>query len=140
MDVLLLLPFTPSSLTVRERFAEPPLLSFDVVPALDVAPLGVLLLPLHASLSACNLDMPLPAIQEGRLRRHSKPALSWFCASILHASSGGLIYRTFHTSYLSTLNILFRIHLLSRSELSCSFFCKKLSLIRDSFTCPCFMI
>ena len=34
-------------------------MSFEVVPALNVAPLGVSVLPLRASLSACNLDMPL---------------------------------------------------------------------------------
>jgi hypothetical protein len=35
-----LLPVTPSPLTVGERFAEPPFLGFEAVPAQNVAPLG----------------------------------------------------------------------------------------------------
>ena len=55
-------------------FCENPLLSFEVFTALEVAPLGVSVLPLHASLSACNRDMSLScssvrAVEQG----HSQP-------------------------------------------------------------------
>ena len=40
-------------------FCDNPLRSFEVFTALEVAPLGVSVLPLHASLSACNRDMSL---------------------------------------------------------------------------------
>jgi hypothetical protein len=55
-------------------FCENPLRSFEVFTALEVAPLGVSVLPLHASLSACNRDMSLScssvwAVEQG----HSQP-------------------------------------------------------------------
>ena len=56
---------------------------------------------------------------EDRPWRHSKPASDWFyCESILHASSRGLIYRTFLILYTAETNSLisFAIHLLSKGR------------------------
>ena len=41
------------------RFCRNPFPSFKVIPVLNVASLGISVFPLHASLSACNRDMPL---------------------------------------------------------------------------------
>ena len=56
------------------RFCGNPLPSFGVSPVLRVAPLGVSVLPLHASLSACNRDMPSThSSAQTAERRHSQP-------------------------------------------------------------------
>ncbi len=56
------------------RFCGNPLTSFGVSPVQRVAPLGVSVLPLHASLSTCNRDTPLvlPFFRIVR-RRRSQP-------------------------------------------------------------------
>ena len=41
------------------RFCRNPLPCFKAIPVLNVASLGISVFPLHASLSACNRDMPL---------------------------------------------------------------------------------
>ena len=55
-----LLHLFPHHFSRSGGFCENPLRSFEVFTVLEVAPLGVSVLPLHASLSACNLDIPLP--------------------------------------------------------------------------------
>jgi len=45
-------------------FCRTSILELRVVPILNVAPLGVSVLPLHASLSTCNLDTLLSVMLE----------------------------------------------------------------------------
>jgi hypothetical protein len=55
-------------------------LSFEVVPAQNVASLGVSVLPLHTSLSACNSDIPLPTAlgtDYGSIPNRYRLVLSW---------------------------------------------------------------
>ena len=90
-------------------------------------PSGVSALPLHTSLSACNLDMPLSP--GNRLWRHSRPASGWICrGSILNASIRGLILRTFHMHVLFfAIYMLSAIHLLPEGRSFLAHFISKLT-------------
>jgi len=69
-----LLHLFPHHFSRSGGFCLNPLRSFEVVTALNVAPPGVSVLPLHASLSACNRDMSLSCSCVWTLEQeHSQP-------------------------------------------------------------------
>ena len=114
------------------RFCKIPLPSFKVVPVLNVASLGVSVLPLHASLSACNRDMPLvrSSVQTAE-RGHSQPHVEVLSEQSFH----GDFHARLPLRVVSCLNSYncgeyrgFAIHPLPESMgLSCSRDCKGIS-------------
>ncbi len=88
-----------------EWFCENLLQSFDVFPVLKVSPLWVSVFHLHASLSACNRDMPSihSSVRTAELR-HSQPHAEVLTDQSLHGDFHARLPHVF-TRVISCLNI-----------------------------------
>jgi hypothetical protein len=88
-----------------EWFCENLLQSFGVFPVLKVAPLWVSVFHLHASLSACNRDMPsIHSSVRTAERRHSQPHAEVLTDQSLHGDFHARLPHVF-TRVISCLNI-----------------------------------
>ena len=88
------------------RFRKNPLPSLKVAADFNVASLGVSVLPLHASLSTCNWDMPLSASRLAGTQRHSQPLTEDFIEGISIMPFSGLIQWILFGSRMPRTNII----------------------------------